>query len=107
MRQLRAPDCIQNKVFPASVHDHPGWLDPPSSLDQHKELAKEANALVGDIDQKLGTNGRLWFFYETNDDQQDVLDILKERLDQNMTLARTIEGHGSFFDKILIYASKH
>ena len=107
MRQLRAPDCIQNKVFPGSIHDHPGWMDPSSSLDQHRELAKEADALIEDLDKKLGTNGRLWFFYETNDNHQYVVDILQERLDQNMTLTRTIEGHGSFFDKILIYASKH
>jgi uncharacterized membrane protein len=32
MRQLRAPDCIQNKVFPASVHDHSRFSPPPRRI---------------------------------------------------------------------------
>jgi hypothetical protein len=107
LRQLDAPSCIQNRGFPASMQEHPGWMDPPSLLDHQAALAQEADAVVKDLDQKLGRNGRVWFFYESDDYRQHVLDFLKGQLDQNMVLTQTIEGYGSFFDKIYVYIPKH
>jgi hypothetical protein len=107
LRQLDTRNCIENRVFPASVQKHPGWMDPPSLLDHHAALAQEADAVVKDLDQKLGSNGQVWFFYESDDYRQHVLDILRRQLDQKMVLTQTIEGYGSFFDKIYVYIPKH
>ena len=107
LRRLHAPGCIENIAYPASMQAHPGWMDPPSLLAHREALTQEADNLVKELDQKLGTNGRVWFFYEQDAYRQNVLDILERELDQNMVLTQTMEGYGSFFDKIYVYISKH
>ena len=106
LRRLQAHRCIENKVFPASMNDHPGWMDPQSLLEHRDELEKEADVLINTLESELPSGGRIWLFYEVNSDRQDVLDILKSRLDRRMVLTQTEEGYGSFFDQVLIYNQK-
>jgi hypothetical protein len=106
MRRYNAPDCIERKVFPESMNDHPGWMDPVGLLRHPDQLTTEADALVNDLDQHLDDRGNVWFFYETRTARQKVLDILKVRLDQKMVLTQAIHGYGTFFEAIMIYAPK-
>jgi hypothetical protein len=106
LRRLHAHQCIENKVFPASMNDHPGWMDPSSLLEHRGKLEVEADELLNALERELPPGGRIWLFYEVNSDRQDVLDILKSKLDQRMVLTQTEEGYGSFFNQVLIYSQK-
>ncbi len=106
LRRLDAQHCIENKGFPASMNDHPGWMDPSSLLEQRSELEKEAGVLINALESELPPGGRIWLFYEVDSDRQGVLDILKSKLDRQMVLTQTEEGYGSFFNQVLIYSQK-
>jgi len=106
LRRLQAHNCIENKVFPASMNDHPGWMDPSSLLEQRGELEKEADLFINALKSELPPGGRIWLLYEVDSDRQDVLDILKSKLDRLMVLTQTEEGYGSFFNQVLIYNQK-
>lgn len=106
LRRLEAPACIQDMVFPESMNHHPGWMDPQGLMAHSTELGKEAELLVHDLEQDLEPQGRVWFFYESGRERQQVLDILKSRLDREMILVESMDGYGSFFDVILVYASR-
>jgi hypothetical protein len=106
MNRFNASDCIQRKAFPESINDHPGWMDPFSLLQHSDQLTREADALANNLDQTLGRQNHVWFFYETRTPRQKVLDILKSNLDATMNLVQTVPGYGTFFESILVYSSK-
>jgi hypothetical protein len=106
MHQLNAPNCIERYVFPESMNDHPGWMDPPGLLQHSDELETEANLLVNDINQSSGNRNNIWFFYESRTPRQKVLDILKNQLDRKMVLIQRVKGYGTFFDSVLVYSEK-
>jgi hypothetical protein len=106
MRRRNTPSGIQHAVFPQSMIEHPGWMDPASLLANSGELAREAKALVKRVNERLEGHNRIWFFYEIDSPRQVILDILKRQLDQEMVLIRTEERSGSFFDAVAIYAAK-
>lgn len=106
MRRFNASDCIQRKAFPESINDHPGWMDPFSLLQGSNQLSIEADALTNDLEQVLGRQNHVWFFYETRTPRQKVLDILKSSLDEKMILVQTVPAYGTFFESILIYSAR-
>jgi hypothetical protein len=103
LRRLRAPDCVEHRIFPESLYEHPGWMDPPSLLEHSAELEIEAKSLVNELDR---SHTRVWFLYEHHPYRQPVLDILKTQLDQEMVLRESLKGYGTFFDSILVYGSE-
>jgi hypothetical protein len=108
MRHIHTPNCIKLQAFPISMRDHPGWMDASGLLENPDELLAESRLLMELVIDGLESDNHLWFFYESESDStsKPVLDILKNLLDQEMVLAQTMRGYGTFFDSVLVYTLK-
>jgi hypothetical protein len=105
LRQQQAPACVETVAFPASVSDHPGWMDIPGLLQDRAALLREVNAIA---DKALRhPNVTVWFFASSSVRYgHQISDVFQTEIENHMRLIRILDCSGSFFDSIAVYASR-
>lgn len=103
LRRFNTSDCIQKEAFPNEIWLHPGWSDFNGLSERREELIKEARSLVARLKKAPGAN--VWFFYAHHQKFKETEDILRNELDRNLTLIKTLKLRGSFFGSVMVYAA--
>ncbi len=101
-RRLNGPLCVRRLIFPASLANHPGWMDVPTLFAQPSALIAEAQATLRSLAMP---NARVWLVIGTGEKGYGhvITAFLKDELDQNWQLDQKLDVQGSFFNLVLVY----
>jgi hypothetical protein len=103
LRRAHAADRFVEISFPAEVATHPGWIDGTLSPARQLSLEDESTATTIRIRRLADSGARVWVY---DGYTSKISRILRQRLDQTLTLRREIPLAGPYHKSLLEYARR-